>query len=219
MNTTFGKYCSALTLAEIIITIGIIGVVAAFTIPTLIANVEKSSILSRVEEDYSLLSQVSMSLAAENGGTLDNIFTSDPNIMYTEYLAKFKIVKACANTSGCFPTNIDYLNIQKADIWGLPIDSNSTLYKIILANGHLFFIWDGSSGCNWTEGSLTNLCGDVGFDINGSKGPNVAGRDLFEFYVNKYGKVLPFGTEGYDCSTNTRYCTLKLLTEHGVNYF
>lgn len=219
MNKVFYSHSQAFTLAEVLITIGIIGVIAAFNIPTLIANVEKNSILSAVEKDYSILSQVSMSMASENGETLKNVFTDDPNLMYTQYLAKFKTVKECANTSGCFPSNVDYHNIQGTDIWGLPIDSNSTLYKIILVDGNLFFIWDGSSGCNWTEGSLTNLCGDIGFDINGNKGPNVAGKDLFEFYVNKDGKVFPFGAEGYDCSTNSRYCTLKLITEHGINYF
>ena len=169
MNTTFYKQNKAFTLAEVLITLGIIGVVAALTIPTLIANAEKSSIISKVEKDYAMLSQVSMSLANENGGTLENVFTSDPNLMYTQYLAKFKTVKACANTSGCFPLGIDYYNIQGSDIWGSPIDSNSTLYKFILADGNLFFIWDGSAGCKWTEGQLTNLCADVGFDINGSK--------------------------------------------------
>lgn len=219
MNTIFYKYNQAFTLAEILITLGIIGVVAAMTIPTLIGNAEKSSILSKVEKDYSMLSQVSMSLANENGGTLENIFTADPNLMYTQYLEKFKTVKSCSNTSGCFPLGIDYHNIQGSDIWGQPIDSNATLYKFILADGNLFFIWDGSAGCKWTEGNLTNLCADVGFDINGNKGPNVAGKDLFEFYINKDGKVFPFGAEGYDCSVSSRYCAFKLLTERAVNYF
>lgn len=219
MNTTFYNHNHALTLAEVLITIGIIGVTAALTIPTLIANAEKSSILTKVQKDYSILSQVSMSLADENGETLENIFTDDPNLMYTQYLAKYRTTKACSNQIGCFPTGVHYHNIQGVDIWGTPIDSNSTLYKFIIADGTLFFIWDGSSGCNWTEGKLTNLCADVGFDINGNKGPNIAGKDLFEFYINKNGKVFPFGSEGNDCAVSSRYCALRLITEHGINYF
>lgn len=209
----------AFTLAEVLITLGIIGVVAALTIPTIISSAEKISTVSKVEKAYSMLSQATLSVASENGDSLENIFTSDPNVMYQTFLAKFKVAKACANTSGCFPANIDYYNIQKSDIWGTPIDSNSTLYKFVLADGSLIFLWDGSAGCKWTEGSLSNLCADVGFDINGSKGPNIAGKDLFEFYLKKNGTLAPFGSEGYDCSASSRYCSLKLLTEHKITYY
>lgn len=51
------------TLAEVLITIGIIGVVAAMTIPTLIGHIENIKNTSLLREDYAILSQM-MKMAA-----------------------------------------------------------------------------------------------------------------------------------------------------------
>ena len=46
------------TLAEVLITLGIIGVVAAMTIPNLIANYRAHQLSSRFLESYSIIQQV-----------------------------------------------------------------------------------------------------------------------------------------------------------------
>ena len=47
----------AFTLAEVLITLGIIGVVAAFTLPNLIANYKKNSTVEQLKVAYSTLNQ------------------------------------------------------------------------------------------------------------------------------------------------------------------
>lgn len=47
----------AFTLAEVLVTLGIIGVVAAITMPTLIDNHQKKVAATRLEKFYSMMSQ------------------------------------------------------------------------------------------------------------------------------------------------------------------
>ena len=74
----------AFTLAEVLITLGIIGVVAALTMPTLIAKHQKQVFVNRVKQTYSIVSNAMISAVAEYGepNTWDafgNFDTSDPN--------------------------------------------------------------------------------------------------------------------------------------------
>ena len=78
------KRKAAFTLAEVFITLGVIGVVAALTIPTLIAKHQKQVFVNRVKQTYSIVSNAMISAVAEYGApnTWDafSIFdTSDPN--------------------------------------------------------------------------------------------------------------------------------------------
>ena len=58
LNTLVPKKKLAFTLAEVLITIGIIGIVAAMTIPTLISKNQKRVIEAKLKEDYSIIQQV-----------------------------------------------------------------------------------------------------------------------------------------------------------------
>lgn len=53
------------TLAEVLITLGIIGVVAALTMPTLIANYQKTAIKSQFKKSYSVLQQALLKAQAD----------------------------------------------------------------------------------------------------------------------------------------------------------
>ena len=74
----------AFTLAEVLITLGIIGVVAALTMPTLIAKHQKQVFVNRVKQTYSIVSNAMISAVAEYGepNTWDafaNFDATDPN--------------------------------------------------------------------------------------------------------------------------------------------
>ena len=68
------------TLAEVLITLGIIGIVAALTIPNLLANYRKTVTVNKVKKFYSMMSQATNASMAENGpmGSWDG-FTSSRN--------------------------------------------------------------------------------------------------------------------------------------------
>ena len=65
------KKKAAFTLAEVLITLGIIGIVAAMTLPTLIANYQKKVVETRLISFYSKINQAYRMSYAENGDTAD----------------------------------------------------------------------------------------------------------------------------------------------------
>ena len=63
----FLRRLAAFTLAEVLITLGIIGVVAAMTMPSLITNYQKKQTVTQLKKAYTELSQVIKSAEQENG--------------------------------------------------------------------------------------------------------------------------------------------------------
>ncbi len=94
----------AFTLAEVLITLGIIGVVAALTLPTLIHNHNKKVIETRLKKFYSSINQAILLAEADNGDKkiwADFDRTQNPNCIggrdseacvtdfYNKYLKKY----------------------------------------------------------------------------------------------------------------------------------
>ena len=84
----------AFTLAEVLITLGIIGVVAALTLPSLISNYKKRVIATRLEQFASIWQQAIRMAEIENGETTmwEGFAADNPDAMlesYNRYLAKY----------------------------------------------------------------------------------------------------------------------------------
>ena len=87
------KRKSAFTLAEVLITLGIIGVVAALTLPSLITNYRKQVIETRLSKFYTTMNQAVLNSQIENGDFRDWELSSEKNL-YDDYLKKYlKTVK------------------------------------------------------------------------------------------------------------------------------
>ena len=92
------------TLAEVLITLVIIGVIAAMTIPTLINKTNNHEYISRLKKAYSTMAQATNRIIAEEGNPRADIggwATSTEAIfnMYKKYLNNAKI---CGLDTGCF---------------------------------------------------------------------------------------------------------------------
>src|SRR5574344_2705711 len=95
----WGKSCrrlkkAAFTLAEVLIVLGIIGVVAAFTIPVLIKNIQKEETLIKLKASYTQLYQTIKLSEVDNGPTSewDRIKPRDSDELlswFNTYLAKY----------------------------------------------------------------------------------------------------------------------------------
>ena len=102
----------AFTLAEVLITLGIIGVVAAMTLPVLIQNYKKNVVETRLQKFYSSMNQAIKQSEVDNGDKLywDKMGTNSevdgeivtvgglsPVAWYNKYLAKYlKVLKVAA---------------------------------------------------------------------------------------------------------------------------
>ncbi len=184
------------TLAEVLITLGIIGIVAAMTMPALIAKNQEKEAIVKLKKAYSILSQAYASASAEYGDSSqwnlgDEAFSAEGALSIAEKMLPYlKTSKICGLEKGCFPELV-YKRFDNNSGW-YEIYKTNRVYKLILSDGTLIgFESAGNFNC-----LVSNIyCAKVFVDINGYKGPNQAGYDTFSFYLKK-GRVLPFGYQG-----------------------
>ena len=102
-DTVFSRFTShfslksaAFTLAEVLITLGIIGVVAAMTMPTLINNINKKHWIAGYKKAYSELSQIHQLLNSETGGSyMAECNDFDDVCLKNLFAEKMKVVESC----------------------------------------------------------------------------------------------------------------------------
>lgn len=202
----------AFTLSEVLITLGIIGIVAALTIPTLIANSQKMQYVTGLEKNYSAFNQALAKMALDAGcpGDLSCFFdSSDTKTMGDKIASYFKVAKNCDNTqTGCWAdVTSDYYDGQSA---GSGHDNVFSLtYKFITADGTAISIFAPSLGCKIISAPMEKICSaQVFIDVNGKKGPNYFGRDIFGFIIdNDNGPSLyPWGGPKYSYWKDTKIC-------------
>lgn len=95
---------SGFTLAEILITLGLIGVIAAMTLPALIGGINKKTIEARLKEDYSLLQQVMQKAQFEDASfsmSIPNNMQGSKDWFKSFIEPNMKYANVCFNTSGC----------------------------------------------------------------------------------------------------------------------
>lgn len=195
MKANFKKF--GFTLAEVLITLGIIGVVAALIIPILVQNSEERAIVTALKKAYSVLYQASIQAIQENG-TPDNWGITGANSpeALSYFLPYLKIDKNCLdNSQGCFPKNVAYYYLTSSK-GSLPLDGWRPSLR--LAGGILIQVNAGWSDCSASYGTTNNLksiCSIYLVDVNGDKGPNIFGKDTFTFLLNKYGGIIPSGVQ------------------------
>lgn len=175
---------TAFTLAEVLITLGIIGVVAALTLPAIILDYQKKQTVTQLKQTYSLISQA-IKLSEIDNGPMEYWSLTDSKYFSEQYIKPyFKIVKTF---DSLLPANYHiYCNSSKRGICDSYGAANNALSsKFILENGVLLII------------AATNGNGYMGMtiivDLNGLKAPNRYGRDVFMFTVDYEKGFVPYG--------------------------
>lgn len=227
-NTNFAK--AGFTLAEVLITLGIIGVVAAMTIPNLMTKLNSIKLKSQYREAYSLLSQAIKMFNADESRVLyhhsKNPDSTEKDFDYdyitAEVLAKyFKGATQCASLDDvdskfCIGrketdsdgnttvTNKDYKYTNYAKNTSYLTTNPFDDWQFYLNNGMLFIL-DGNVN-TWGHQLLT-------IDINGKGSkPNAAGHDLFVFELRESEKeggfeIVPAGSPDSYFKDKSKYCS------------
>ncbi len=180
----------AFTLAEVLITLGIIGVVAAMTMPSLIQKYQEKVTVAKLKKVYNIMSNGYIraksdygtmdmwELGIDKGDSIDKV--SKIIDIFSKYI---KIVSKC--NSNC--KNWDVYNLN-----GQLDNTDKYMDYAILADGtSISNIYINSSNCdiNFGSGPLKNGCGSFKVDLNGNKKPNTYGKDIFEFIFTKEAVV------------------------------
>lgn len=201
------------TLAEVLITLGIIGIIAAMTLPSLLANYKKQEIATRLSKAYStLLNAIRMS-ESHNGEM--RIWPQgeslDVDEFWTKYLNPYLSgAKLCDTCRTCgYPkdcTNVIWSSKWTGDggTWSLESSSSRLLFQ--LSDGTVIFFPKNSTD---SYGNPT-FVNSIFIDVNGSLGPNESCKDVF-FFERDYQKGSISAPKG-DCSLNKKYCTNEIIS-------
>lgn len=228
----------AFTLAETLITLGIIGVVAALTLPTVIQKYKEKQTVTQLKKIYSALSQ--SYLYAINQYGQPNEWTTEKtpeqiDLFFDNLTSNMKILKKCnASTEGCWA--------EHSALVGEAYNSTAFNHsKLITEDGTAITFYLNSPECQYLawradikDHKITNICGGVQVDINGYKNPNKFGKDTFIFFATQTGIVAAGGINDEsefnfknNCNTNAKGtnqgqsglgCTAWVLYNENMDY-
>ncbi len=207
MNKT--KKLKAFTLAEVLLTLGIIGCVAAMTFPSLKMGIDSKANIITLKKFYSEFSNATNILMSEYSeplywGLKDNNAAAADWVM-ARYNERLNIQRICgASDSTCFYFPIkSYRNGSNA-ITAAQYRSWS-LRGFVLTNGVTGFV------------DVNNGNFSMFFDVNGFKGPNTLGVDIFAWAVNADGAIVRYSDPslGGSGNDNPEYNYAFDIMEHG----
>ena len=203
---------SAFTLAEVLITLGIIGVVAAMTLPALVNNYKEKQLVTQTKKTYSNIENA-IRLAQQDLGSLgDNTILFDVTQTHAQAAQKFSKyfngAKVCENKNqkGCSQY---FYKIKYAVAYGGSGDTTKAFGldsypKILLTDGAVLSIQqesscyrvfndckqDANGNCIKDENgdiiqtqNVGRNCARIYMDVNGIKRPNQFGADVYNIAV------------------------------------
>ena len=218
----------AFTLAEVLITLGIIGIVAAITIPGLISNKQKTEIETKLREDYSIIQQ-SMKMSENDGLTIDPYMpepVQEIQKWFDTFLAPYmKYSNACVEKKGCWqsdgPTKNLAGEIAYCSRTGIGVGYGILTMRLINGTNLNFDSYSKEDAKRYLGLITTNKVLAIFIDVNGDRKPNIIGKDIFIAILTEDG-IVPAGisesNEKVDenCSSNSTdinagyYCLLKV---------
>lgn len=199
---------AAFTLAEVLITLGIIGVVAAMTMPSLIQNYQEKATVTKLKKCYSLVSQAYVSILNDEGGS-DTLQAGDDLEMMEKFGKYLKYQKTCGRNKGCFP-NVTYKSVT-GNGYSKWEDYTTDRSRAILTDGTLIMF---NKSALWRGNEGNYLYAQIYVDINGFKGPNQLGRDFFYFYINPE-KIVPGGAKALEEKNEGQKFTKNCIQQNG----
>lgn len=199
---------AAFTLAEVLITLGIIGVVAAMTMPSLIQNYQEKATVTKLKKCYSLVSQAYVSILNDEGGS-DTLQAGDDLEMMEKFGKYLKYQKTCGRNKGCFP-NVTYKSVT-GNGYNKWEDDTTDRSRAILTDGTLIMF---NKSAMWRGNEGNYLYAQIYVDINGFKGPNQLGRDFFYFYINPE-KIVPAGAKALEEKNEDQKFTKNCIQQNG----
>ena len=175
----FSRKRTAFTLAEVLITLGIIGIVAALTLPTLTSRYQEKVFITRLEKTYSILVSAYKLAVEENGSSTGwgLSFDEDGATLLAEKMKPYlNVTKDCGidKKQMCLPDRYYDYKGQFLNYAGTQANS---AYVVALADGTVLqFRGQDSSHALFPDGFIY-------VDLNGKKRPNRYGVDVFGFDI------------------------------------
>ena len=170
------------------------------TLPTLITKHQKKVLAAQLKANFSLIAQ---SIEMSQGNIEDpNWAQQIDNQNMVNYSDEQKIADAEKYVTGnlkktkvfgyVYPVSLGYFPIYKTMSGERTAPTSTTgtdYYTMLLANGSFLFY-----KINYNNDG-TGTSPMIYVDVNGKKGPNIVGKDVFLLYINTSGKLVMPGIE------------------------
>ena len=171
------------TLAEVLIVIAIIGVVAALTVPNIMENYKRKVYVSQLQRSYNVVSNAMAQLLVDQDvDTLADTYLVEvggPERFMRDFLKTTKICNHGSNLSNCVADI--YTTRSGAKDWTVgQMYSSDVTACAILETGATFCVNPFDTNNNTAFAMI---------DVNGLEEPNVSGRDFFPVYVHHNGSL------------------------------
>lgn len=207
------EYKKGFTMAEVLITMGILGVVAAMTFPALIEGYKKKETVAKLQKAYTILNQAFYRSQADNGDYRDWLRGVDIGLekFYDIYwYPYFQITIVCDTYKKCgYKEQRPWKRPDSAKVQPVFTDANFRV-PFITSDNILYSI-------SIAYGSADNASNLIFVDINASRLPNLLGNDVFVFVTTENNVIMPLGYDKTqtevlsDCKTTGEFCAAKIM--------
>ena len=213
LNMMQKKY--GFTLAEVLITLGIIGVVAAITIPMLIANYQKKQTVTKLQKAISVINQA-YRLAYDDVGeaTAEEARAMGGEEYFQKYWEPYIKVTSICNEIGCGYKKNSYgysgqpWKMPSGNTYSLQLQTDYSRVGFNTLDGYFFIVVTVVGGTTLTTSDILVV------DINGINKPNILGKDVFvlkrKVDSEKGGVVVPA------CSSSSKSDIDKDCSKTGI---
>ncbi len=220
---------AAFTLAEVLITLGIIGVVAAMTIPTLISSYKEKQTVVKVQKAFSVFKNVYQYTLYEYG-TPDkwnlHISAEDTQKFFDKLKPYLRLTKECGfnNREECGYTDEYFINFDGSS--SISNIHNGFTKVFVLSDGTSVLLYihhadgpSGNPGC--AENDNYFPCAEIDIKTDSSK-KQIYGKNVFSFRL-EHDRIVPYGSGKFGkdmskCYGDGRYCTAWVIENKNMDY-
>lgn len=183
------------TLAEVLITLGIIGVISALTLPMFTVNAKYQALASKISSTLS---------SVENGFAAMMSADSADDMTETNYWRNNKSTGELAEFLKVEEVSAPYASCETLSGTTINLSPNKTY---LMKNGAVIMIQYKEASLTEAQrlakgASVAQFLAQVDIDVNGSEKPNKYGRDVFRFGLGSNGHLYPCGSLNYSLLTN-----------------
>lgn len=219
------------TIAELVIAVGVMGIVAVMAIPTFVKAQQDKEVAAKLNLAQSILSNATEMGELNNGKLTDSELAnlSEKDIFNIYYKKTLKLNTSCSEDSSgtCWTPTRDFFENTNA-AGGETFGITGTVHNGFVLQDGMNVTMTKVQGLDEKFGIETKDEYSLVFmvDINGAKAPNAMGKDVFAFVKESQGRIIPAGKhndsfncrKGCDLDDDYWDCSAKVLLDGKRNY-
>ena len=205
------KLKRAFTLAEVLITLVILGLVAAVTLPALKLNVDRNSWTSGLKTNMSILNNGFKQMKALEGvddmrdtNLWSNYVKEDVVVPNDDIKAAFAKYFNFNKMSKDYPEDYPVYSLSGAQ-YNSADDKSIRFYLNNTATLNIKFLANDDYSICTAEQLFCHPVAEIVIDVNGDKRPNIIGKDIYFFLLGENGSVYPYGSEAVNKYNSSLY--------------